>query len=1134
MIKRYQYFNPSELPTRLASLMSSSRRTSPHPPLSHALRPDVVIVPSMDYANWLTVQLAGLNEQRITANISFYQPEGFIQEFNKELPDMEESKQWSKTALQFALYNYLPQWLNTGRVEGYGGFEEFDKLDHFKQFRMAGHLADAFDLYLVFRPDWLQSWRSTPLKKGDPHKQWQSQIWHLLTQAFPDINDRSQAWYVDRQTWLEQCSNWPENIYGIALATMPKSTVEWFGRFQQAEHTTLHLLEWKSYANIPVQANLFAERGNGNGKLPEQSGQLAETRQFWNRQRADFCQMCDSLWQATIAADDLPDTTMKTTSTRTGDKSCTLHHLQYGYKHPDPDQAQALSTCQPDDSLQVHMAHNPAREVELLHECLLNYFENIPDLRPDDILVATPDIETYGPILQSVFENPDDDSLAIPIHLNDPSRQPQNRLTKLLIRILETATGRFRVTEILDVISHPNIRRTFNLELDDVEIIEHWLLDLHTRWGYDKSHKEQVLQTHQPKKQEPTLKFSEQNSWMQALDRLWMGFSTRFSNKQYPLEILPYDAVEGSRHQRLLGTLHMIIHKLKKLDTFLKQDHDIETWLMKLQKIVREWITVDDDYKAYKNRLMEQIDTLSDDLEPVVDRSFNCSLDVILDTLDRYLLRDRLGVVRIGGRAVISSMVPTRSIPYKIIALVGLNEDTFPGKEGSNPFDLLQTDPLPGDRSRQTEDRQLFFDYIMAAEQKLMITCTGMNERTDEEIPPSAMVSELLSLLENYTGHKQEKWTEKHPLHSFRENKRTFLEHKARLASSAKQGKKEEMLFDTLADMEAPIPWEEWLEEESGPETITISLENVIRFYSHPIKFYLRNKLGLRLNEHAYADNDIEPFQLDPLDKYKAYNDILLTWLSDPTYRPNKQDLEQKGVLPHGRPGQKLWLETVHTLERQRQQILKHKGTDRLTDPITVEVQFTIEGNSLHLSGKSALLFNGHQLIVKTGGSSKAKDLLKARLKHSLLTAAGELVTTELWAGSKTMKLDVMMQPTDVGQDLKPSLQKEALSELKTLIKGYLIGARHPLAFLPKSTYEYATHYFSEDEIPPVELLHKALLSYYDPNSYKAYSNENNDRWYQYAFGNLNPYDGEEMAKKIIKTAKKIWEPIIAAKRNTL
>ena len=46
-----------------------------------------------------------------------------------------------------------------------------------------------------------------------------------------------------------------------------------------------------------------------------------------------------------------------------------------------------------DDSIEVHCCHSPLRELEVLYDHLLDWFERDPELAPRDILVMIPDIE---------------------------------------------------------------------------------------------------------------------------------------------------------------------------------------------------------------------------------------------------------------------------------------------------------------------------------------------------------------------------------------------------------------------------------------------------------------------------------------------------------------------------------------------------------------------------------------------------------------------------------------------------------------------------------------------------------------------------------------------------------------------
>ncbi len=57
------------------------------------------------------------------------------------------------------------------------------------------------------------------------------------------------------------------------------------------------------------------------------------------------------------------------------------------------------------ESLQIHACPGPQREVEVLHDQLLYLFTALPDLRPSEVRIMTPDIERYAPHIEAIFDN---------------------------------------------------------------------------------------------------------------------------------------------------------------------------------------------------------------------------------------------------------------------------------------------------------------------------------------------------------------------------------------------------------------------------------------------------------------------------------------------------------------------------------------------------------------------------------------------------------------------------------------------------------------------------------------------------------------------------------------------------------
>src|SRR4029077_13503723 len=96
------------------------------------------------------------------------------------------------------------------------------------------------------------------------------------------------------------------------------------------------------------------------------------------------------------------------------------------------------------------------------------------------------------------------------------------------------------------------------------------------------------------------------------------------------------------------------------------------------------------------------------------------------------------------GHLTICTLVPMRSVPHRVVCLLGLDDGVFPRKAPRDGDDLMVDDPYVGDRDPRSEDRQMLLDALLAAGERLIVTYSGHDERTNLPRPPAVPVSELL------------------------------------------------------------------------------------------------------------------------------------------------------------------------------------------------------------------------------------------------------------------------------------------------------------------------------------------------------------------------------------------------------
>ncbi len=137
-----------------------------------------------------------------------------------------------------------------------------------------------------------------------------------------------------------------------------------------------------------------------------------------------------------------------------------------------------------DGSIRFHVAHGAQREVEILHDQLLAHFSADPTLRPRDIIVMVPDIDSYAPHIRAVFGQLDrSDPRFIPFTLTDQGQRGRDPLLIAVEHLLKLPDSRFPVSEILDLLDVPALRERFGIDEADLPTLHRWIEGAGIRWG---------------------------------------------------------------------------------------------------------------------------------------------------------------------------------------------------------------------------------------------------------------------------------------------------------------------------------------------------------------------------------------------------------------------------------------------------------------------------------------------------------------------------------------------------------------------------------------------------------------------------------------------------------------------------
>jgi exodeoxyribonuclease V gamma subunit len=361
-------------------------------------------------------------------------------------------------------------------------------------------------------------------------------------------------------------------------------------------------------------------------------------------------------------------------------------------------------------------------------------------------------------------------------------------------------------------------------------------------------------------------------------------------------------------------------------------------------------------------------------------------------------------------------MQQNRNVPYKIIAVLGMNLKDFPRKETVLSYDLLQKDSRIKLSTKSEEDNYLFLQVLMSVKEKLYLSYLGKNIKDNSKIPPSSVIDDLLDYIKNSSKSDIELVCN-HPLHSF--SRKYFNEENPLLYN---------YIYDESKGGEAKN-----VTPNNGVEDFNrIKIKDLINFFKNPFRHYYRHQLGIYYTDSEGSLQDTELFELDHLQKWNLKNELVDSSMELGEYRKKKVE---KGELPLSRIGEVNLdevKEDISGLKTRFDNIVEKRNKDRISINIIV--------GDFQLSGFVNQIYDDKYVnFVVSKDSSIAKYLVEFYINSILLIASGSANIKKFFI-SYQKTYDMTPYPIDLTQE-------EAMERLKKLIDYYQIGKQNILAF---------------------------------------------------------------------------------------
>lgn len=1052
-------------------------------PLDDPFAEEVVVVPAKGVERWLTQRLShrlGTGPRGgdgVCAGVRFLNPRSLV----SLLLGRERDDPWDPERLVWPLLATIDECL------GRPGFETLTahldgEMRRNRRYSVAIRLAHLFASYAVQRPSLIEGWRAGDDGDLPEDLRWQPELWRRLLDQVdappPDVR------HAETCAALEAGGAdlpLPGRLSLFGHTRIPVTEVALLKAL--GEHRDVHL-----FLPQPSPA-LWDDLAGLGGVVPREDDDSTERvghplLASLGRDARELRRVLDGVPAELVPVDD-------------GEPATMLGWLQHDLRAnhaPSFAERDGRHLADGDRSVQVHACHGAARQVDVLREVLVGMLEDDPTLEPRDILVMCPDIETYAPLISAGFGLATTDghpAHRLRVKLADRALSSTNPLLSVAGDLLELAGGRVTASDVLDLAASEPVRRRFGFTDDELDRVSRWVSRAGVRWGLDDRSRAAFQMERFP-----------HNTWRTGLDRILLGVAMSGDDHRHLGRGLPLDDV-GSNEIDLAGRLAELVERLDRTLTSLGAATTVADWTTGLRDGVRSLTDVAADHAW-------QLPQFERELARAAASSHEGGLELRLSDV-RAMLQSRLAgrPTRANfrtGSLTVATLVPMRSVPHRVVCLVGLDDGVFPRAGAVDGDDVLGRHPLTGERDARSEDRQLLLDAVLAATEHLVITYTGANEQSGAVRPPAVPLGEILDAADRTTAEPvRDRVLTQHPLQPY--DARNFV----RAAPFS---------FDTAALAGARSAWS--VRHEPPPLLAgalpprpreDVSLQDLRDFLGHPVRAFLRGRLDVSTPFEPDDLADAIPVTLDNLEKWQIGDRLLRELLAgqDPVAVMTAEQLS--GTLPPGSLGTAALNEVVEECQRLWSRTADVRDGERRSVDVDVDL-----GDGRRLTGTVPGVY-GHRVVSLGYSRLNARQRLHAWVD---LLALAATYPDQHWTAHA-----IGRERAGPKRALSGPVDHRAAGWLRDLVELRDRGLCAPLPVPVKTGAAWADAHARElmgQDTPPLEAARREWET--DLHHQYGITGEDSDPYHQRVFGVGAPVEAL-LDAGLGEAAWAIWEPLL-------
>lgn len=931
-----------------------------HNATAPVFQPLVIVTQTDGMSAWLTQEIARL--EGIAANIIFKKPGDIIQQVYWLLGGTSENI-IQRQNLDWIIYKVLSTTNFQRLFEHIAAYYNQDATTmDARKISLAGRLADLFDQYQIYRSYVIKKWNENDWKEEQSKFQWQAYIWQEIKNnqqnAIKDMTDIS-AYIVEALKMPEKVKRLQHkmpviHLFGLSIVT--QYHLHLF--YELAKHIDLHFyllnpapdVYWiedkseKTLVKMKLKSQDNREYVEGNSLLTN-----------WGKVLQDTFSM---LYQNESFINQQEEVTVKEP-----ERKSLLSKIQNDIFNNNVATIDIYPDDLKDESICISSNYSIPREVEALYNYIAAIFhqKKIEGVRARDVLVMVNNIEEYAPFIRAIFKNA---PIKFPFHIADePITQGDTPISSLMA-LLEINDQNFTAENVLQLLEKQHIRDRFGIY--DINHIRKCVHAANIRFGIHNDRDDDSYLV----------------SWQYGLQRIMYGVCISGDARYQPLDDPAFyciDNTEGNEAMQQVLLFSDFVTMLINSVELRSRNRNMKEWVQYIDGLM-------DDFIFYKEEEQERyINVLNKKLEQYERAAESVHLEISYDIFSKHLIdnlqQEQQSRLFTGSGITFCSQIPMRSVPFKIVAMLGLGVNEFPRKEIKTDFDLLQQKRHLGDRSVKDNDKHLFLETLLSASHLLYLSYVGRSVKDNSVKQPSVLISELLDYIQkgvkSFTNENgllkidvREYIVVQHPLHNFSEKNNTI----------------DDKNINYLLQASHPV----LLADSSFEEMITvkmstITVRDIVSFCTTSIKYYYQKVLNIYLEEEEILLPETELFEVDSLSAYQLQYSLINCFLENEDVAETVDRLKLKGYLPLKNIAIAASDEAVERAANIARQIRIVSPTAEMK---TIHIELLL--NNIVISGSIDNVFNNAYMFLNLSNNTD-KNKMEAYLKYLIAKASGTI-----------------------------------------------------------------------------------------------------------------------------------------------